>query len=367
MMKSLANPAWLLLLSLLLGRPVLAAEEIQAGVVGVGTAGEVKIALPDGAVVAVGDRVRIEGEVPGIGWVAIRTLWKIVEVRSNEARAAPEGAMSGIPQVGYRVVVFTDADQTAPSEPLVEPGARYLAGVHDCDRLAAQPFDRQAVAPGVEYDALDAQAVIASCKAAIAQWPDTPRFYAQLTRGYYKAGAFAEAYEAAKAGADRGSAQSMAFLGVIYKAGSHVQRDLVRSLYWFERSAENGNIAGMVYAAAMYLEGQGTAPDASMAARWFQEAANLGNGQAMANLGKLYDAGRGVPRDPGRAARLLLKAQALRDEFARSILVDDSGSLSIETRRKVQEQLKADGYYGGAVDGKFGPATKQALAAYSRN
>lgn len=370
-MRLTSRPIWLLvLLAVLIARPVLAAEEISAEVIAVEANGNVTISLPAGAPVAIGDRVLIKGEIPKVGWLAIRTPWKITDVLPGEARAAPDGKVSGMPQVGYRAIVFATAPRdklsgsaTRPSEPT----KRYYAGVNDCDRLAAQPYDTQAVAPGVEYGALDAQAVIRACTTAIAEWPDTPRFYAQVVRGYFKAGAMKEAYAAAKAGADRGSAQAMAFLGVLYRIGAHFGRDPVKSLHWFMKSAENGNIAGMVFAASMYLAGEGTAPDAAVAARLFKKAADLGNGQAMSNLGKLYDGGRGVAQNSDQAAELILKAFSLNDGLARSLLLNNPNNLSVETRRRIQERLKSAGYYKGEIDGNFGPATRRALDDYARH
>ena len=361
-----------LLLTLIFLRPAFAEVEIPAEIVDVDQGGEVRLSLPPDAVVTVGDRVRIEGEVPGVGWLAIRTAWKITYVSPDVVWAAPEGDVSGTPQIGYRATVYATSPQAkAPEptkpEPAPAPEPKVYSGVHECDRLAAQQYDDQAVAPGVSYADLNAQAVIRACTEAIVHWPDTPRFYAQIARGYHKAGALRKAYEAAKAGADRSSAQAMAFLAIFYKTGSYVAKDPVQSLRWFEKAGENGNVAAMVFAGSMYNSGEGAPPNPPRAAYWFGQAANRGNGQAMANLAMLHDAGRGVQRDPGMAAGLLLQSLKRDDNYGRRILFENPQTVSPATRRSIQMMLKSSGYYTGAIDGKFGPGTRRALEAFARS
>ena len=361
-----------LLLTPVFLRPAFAEMEIRAEIVDVDQGGEVRLSLPPDAVVTVGDRVRIEGEVPGVGWLAIRTNWKISYASPDVVWAAPEGDVSGMPQVGYRATVYATAPQAkAPKpdkqEPALTPEPKFYSGVHECDRLAAQQYDDQAVAPGVSYTDLNARAVIRACSDAIANWPDTPRFYAQIARGYHKAGAVKKAYEAAKAGSDRGSAQAMAFIAIFYKTGAYVPKDPAQSLRWFEKAGERGNIAAMVFAGSIYNSGEGTPPNPSRAAYWFGQAANRGNGQAMSNLAMLHDAGRGVRRDPGMAAGLLLQSLKRDDNYGRKILYETPQAISPATRRSIQLMLKSSGYYTGAIDGKFGPGTRRALDAFARS
>ncbi|WP_417680024.1 peptidoglycan-binding protein [Roseibium sp.] len=362
----------ILLLTPALLRPAFAEVEIRAEIVDVDQGGEVRLSLPADAVVTVGDRVRIEGEVPGVGWLAIRTAWKISYVSAEVVWAAPDGKVSGMPQVGYRATVYATAPQVQTSEPLKPTPAppsepKIHTGAHECDLLAAHEYDDEAVAPGVSYTDLNAQAVIRACTDAIVNWPDTPRFHTQVARGYHKAGEMQKAYEAAKAGADRGSAQAMAFLAIFYKTGAYVSKDPVQSLRWFEKAGENGNIAAMVFAGSMYNIGEGAPPNPSRAAYWFGEATNRGNGEAMAKLAMLHDAGRGVQRDPGLAAGLLLQSLKLGNDAGRRILFENARTLSPATRRSIQMMLKSSGYYTGAIDGKFGPGTRRALEALARS
>lgn len=369
-MRFFARIAWLCLtlVAASLGTAAMA-EEIRADVIDVDQGGEVRLSLPAGASVSVGDGVRIEGEIPGVGWMPIKTKWTISYVSPDVVWAAPDGDLSGKPQIGYRAIISTAAVPSMPAKPKEPalPAPAIYSGVHDCDRLAAQKYDEQAVAPGVEYKDLDAQAIIAACEAAIRQWPETPRFYAQITRGYHKAGELKKAFEAAIKGSELGNAQATAFVAIFYKSGFYVRKDPAASLRWFVKASQQGNVAAMVFAGSMYNTGEGTPPNPGEAVHWFTEAARRGNGQAMSNLAMLYDAGRGVPRNANQAASLLLQALKLDDGYGYRILFNNANTVSVATRRKIQEMLRASGYYKGAIDGQIGPGTRRALDAFRKH
>jgi Putative peptidoglycan binding domain len=41
-------------------------------------------------------------------------------------------------------------------------------------------------------------------------------------------------------------------------------------------------------------------------------------------------------------------------------------SYSLHERKAIQRSLRASGYYGGGIDGTFGPGTYRAITAYAR-
>ncbi|WP_321449465.1 hypothetical protein [uncultured Cohaesibacter sp.] len=236
-----------------------------------------------------------------------------------------------------------------------------------CDRLAAHPFDPDAVAKGVFYADLDADKVIAACQDAIAAYPQEARFYTQLTRGLHKAGKPALAHAATQKGAELGSGQSMAYLGVMYKNGEQVAQDQTQALQWFEKAAEAGNPGGMVFAASMYRDGVGTARNYKRAAELYQMASDKDIAEASADLGIFYDRGQGVERNAEQAATLLLKAYVQDDKDTQQIFFEAPGVLSEETRKAVQIALKDKGFYKSAIDADFGSGTRRALILYKRN
>ncbi len=253
----------------------------------------------------------------------------------------------------------------ATRDDAIAPALRVTHEVQDCDRVAATPLDPDRPNPdlGIPYVQLDAQIVISECNADIKEWPDTARFYAQLARGYHKAGMYSDAFRAAMTGADLGSGQAMAIVGSMYQNGKYVSQDAPEALRWLEKAGFAGNVVAMHFAAAMHLHAQGVPYNAQAAAEWYQAAADHGSSEAMANLGILYDNGQGVPYDPEEASANLMAGLAMGSPKAQQVLLGNPNQLSPHTRIAVQRILQNDGLYSGALDGVFGPQTLRALRA----
>ncbi len=276
---------------------------------------------------------------------------------------------------------YTGDGKTAHAETTPEPSTapvlpesadqrpKVIYTVQDCDRLAATPGDpdRPDLKLKIRYADLDPQRVISSCLKDIAKWPDTRRFYAQIARGYHKAGMFPKALEAAKTGARMGSGQAMATVGSMYKSGRGVPKNASEALKWFEKAGHERNVTGMHFAAAMHLHAQGVPYYPQAAARWYQTAAKMGNRNAFTNLGILYDNGEGVPYDPGKAARNLMKGLSKGAPQAKKLLLQNPQKLTGQTRVEIQRILRRNGLYTGALDGAFGPLSQHALKAWMAN
>lgn len=272
---------------------------------------------------------------------------------------------SGLPDVEPEAEPVVEAME--PERPDRSPKVIYV--VQDCDRYGAAPRDpdRPDLDMKVEYTDLDAQRVISECLEDINKWPDTRRFYAQIARGYHRAGMYADAFEAAMIGAELGSGQAMALVGIMYKSGQGVAENAYEALMWLEKSGYEGNATAMNYAAGMHLHGQGVPYDPQAAARWYQAAADLGDSFAFTNLGVLYDNGEGVPYDPVQAAANLIIGLATGSDQAKEQLLQNPYNLTLQTRIEIQGILRRDGLYSGALDGDFGPRTLQALQARIMN
>lgn len=238
--------------------------------------------------------------------------------------------------------------------------------IQNCDRLAAHSLDSDAVAAGVTYNNLDAEAIITACTSAISEQPDIPRLKTQLGRGLHKAGRYDEALRILQDASREGSALSMALIGIMYMKGNGVEESLTASLHWLEKAAENGNTGGMAFTASMYLRGEGTEPNPQRAAMWYQKAVDAGTSQAMSSLSILYDEGRGVQRSPDNAAVLMLRAFGENDDNATRILFKNPTELSLATRKEIQRRLKEVALYNGKIDGQFGSGTKRALRNWTK-
>ncbi|WP_319484255.1 hypothetical protein [uncultured Cohaesibacter sp.] len=294
-------------------------------------------------------------------------------VKAPETPSAPETAeapkMPDAPEAATETKAEA-ATETKPevkdvSAPAVMPTAP--APETECDRLAAHPFDPDAVATGVFYADLDAAKVVEACQAAITDYPQEARFFTQLARGLHKAGKPSLVYAASKQGAELGSGQSMAYLGVLYKNGTSVPESQPEALAWFDKAAAAGNPGGMVFAAAMYRDGVGTDRNYERAAELYRKASDLDVAEASADLGIFYDRGQGVERNPEQAASLLLKAFAADDKDTQRIFFEVPGVLSEATRKAVQTELKAKGFYKSSIDADFGSGTRNALILFKRS
>nr|WP_321463161.1 hypothetical protein [uncultured Cohaesibacter sp.] len=259
-------------------------------------------------------------------------------------------------------------DKPVAPSPDMEPASDAApAPEMECDRLAAHPFDPDAVTKGIYYEDLDAEKIIVACQDAIAAYPHESRFYTQLTRGQYKAGKPSLALAATRRGVELGSGQSMAYLGVLYKNGEMVGKSQPEALSWFEKAAQKGNPGGMLFAAAMYRDGVGTTRNYKRAAELYKMASDMEVAEAASDLGIFYDRGQGVARDPQKAADLLLKAYLADDADTRQLFFEAPGVISEETRKAVQTRLKDAGFYKSVIDADFGSGTRRALMLYKKS
>jgi TPR repeat protein len=114
----------------------------------------------------------------------------------------------------------------------------------------------------------------------------------------------------------------------------------------------------------MYLAGEGVTENHKEAVAWYQKAVEAEEPNAYWALSLRYLYGDGIGKDELEAAQLAYKAltsgvQVAMDEFKAIEDADTSASY----RREIQQLLKRDGFYSGAIDGNFGPDTTTALDA----
>ena len=180
--------------------------------------------------------------------------------------------------------------------------------VHECDWLAAQPLDPDKTADGVDMNWIDPDKAIQACEAAVATYPDLPRFRYQLARALDKAGSGSAAIDQFRQAARDGHAFSMLRLGLIHLWGEGIPKDQVAALKWFGDAADSNLPYAMNFLGTMYQNGQGVDKDLAEAVEWYRKAAKLGEPQAMYNLGIAYLNGQGVAQDEAQAIEWLRKA-----------------------------------------------------------
>lgn len=127
--------------------------------------------------------------------------------------------------------------------------------------------------------------------------------------------------------AERGDRDAWYELAVAYVSGEHVPRDSVQAANAFEKAAQAGIPEAAFNLGVCYQNGEGRPQDAKQRLRWFALAAEGGHGQAAYFLAQAYRQGDQVPQDFIASNALMLLAQRLGVEEARSAGIM-AGSLS---------------------------------------
>lgn len=278
-----------------------------------------------------------------------------------------------------------------PPPPTLEERMAENADVQACDRLAGDRFhpDRAAGlmrSDGTVFEAIDANAAIAACRAALGRFPDHPRMTAFLAEAFSAAERYDEAFAAYEDAARTGDAIGQAGLGVAYLWGLGTEKDVSKAREMFEKSADQGHPIAKTGLGVIYQHGQGVPadPDRALAlyregaeagyhgaqdqlgdlylagtivaqsdqtaAYWFAKAADQGNAAAQFNLALLYEKGRGVDKSMTTAARWHTAAaeqghaeaqQALGTLYLSGTGVPASDAKAVEWHRKAAAQGNA--------------------------
>jgi TPR repeat protein len=101
--------------------------------------------------------------------------------------------------------------------------------------------------------------------------------------------------------AESGDARAQFNLGVSYKFGNGVEKDLQKSYHWTLKAAENGETRAEVNLASMYVDGAGTPRNVPTAIGWYEKAAAAGDVNAELALAKIYRDGIGGKVDYAKA------------------------------------------------------------------
>lgn len=198
--------------------------------------------------------------------------------------------------------------------------------------------------------------------------------------------------------AAQGNGAAAYFVSIGYAEGRGVPRDPTTADSWLKRAAALGDATAEYFVGLGYTNGRertGTGGDGlavprndAMAARWYGRAADQGNAPGQYMLGLSYALGLGLPKDAEAAykwlwlaakakygpaegalailsSRLTAPQRAHAAAMARAWRPQPPGTLTDPpTVRFVQMTLTRLGFDPGPIDGKFGPRTEGAIAAY---
>ena len=188
--------------------------------------------------------------------------------------------------------------------------AQAVPPVHDCDRLAGDPFAPDKIVAGVRWNQLDPAKAVPVCAAAVHDFPDVARFALQYARALTKAEKYADAGTYWHKFADEGHPIAQYNVGFFFAEGKgSFSKDEAEAVRWFKKAAEQGYPPAQSYLGTMYAQGRGVSPDYSTAMGWFRKAAEQGEPTSQTWLGVIYAQGLGgVSQDHAEAAKWLQKA-----------------------------------------------------------
>jgi uncharacterized protein len=171
-----------------------------------------------------------------------------------------------------------------------------------------------------------------------------------------------EAVELLTRAAEAKSPEAQFELAKLYERGIGVDPDPARALALYRQAADQDfadaiNDLGFL----TYQGGLGLTPDPQAALKLFERAADLRHPQALFNFAALIDDGLIDGKGPEDSGRYLYDALRSGAQDVLNLLSDKPNQFSLETRKALQKRLSDAGFYGGAIDGSFGPGTQKAV------
>ena len=154
--------------------------------------------------------------------------------------------------------------------------------ISQCDRLAGSPLDPEL--EGVPYKRIRVLQALKACKQEIKKDPKNPRTIFELGRVYDRAGEMTLANKYYKKACDKGYPIACYSLGISYRNGEGVKKDIEKTLQYFKSSCQKGvspacNSIGYIYEQKKRYE---------TAAKYYKKACLLENGMGCSNLGALH-------------------------------------------------------------------------------
>lgn len=259
----------------------------------------------------------------GNGWLRLARHTAGAQVALGKTILAP-GDLVKVTDVGHLSVRPSIADAgenvTVALVPAVPGGKakepvdiKVAVSVNDCDRLAAEPLDIQAVTEGVFPNAIDVPAALKACRKAVADYPDIARFKYQYARALYADGQFDKAVDNLRDAYREGHVRAGELLGRIYQLGVQGPRDPAKAIALFQAGAKKGDPYAQYSLAKALIYGVGTKPDVERGMKLLVSAAESGHTYAMNQLGYEYRYGTHTKADPKRALTFFEKSVSRQD------------------------------------------------------
>lgn len=116
-------------------------------------------------------------------------------------------------------------------------------------------------------------------------------------------------------------------MGLCYKYGDSVAKNVARTLAWFRKAAEQGHLQATYWIADAYCDGEGVRRDRRKAVRLYKKIIKLAesedhseSGDALMMLGICHHNGEGVKQDTVKSVRLYRRAARVGNSRAMFLL-----------------------------------------------
>lgn len=228
--------------------------------------------------------------------------------------------------------------------------------VTQCDRLATQPFDLQAVTEGHLANEIDPAATDKACADAMASYPEIGRFVFQRGRGAFAAGDlkaaggyFAQAYQ-------MGHVRAGQVLGRMYYLGAGIDRDRDKAVELYRKAAERGDAYALHSLGMAEIRGIGTRQDKEAGLKKLLQSVEAGHTFSFNAIGDFYLRGEHVQENVDRAVYYFNRSAAREDIYGYL----NMGVLYRDGKGTAQDYKAALGWFTKAHEGGH-PAAGTAL------
>lgn len=261
--------------------------------------------------------VQVYADAPDEGLPATDDWLKVVSVDSDlqlssDGRLLRPGdrfPMSGLstltvrPQIGSetqarRFTLELPAEAGSTGETLtqiVQPR------VTQCDQLATQPFDLQAVTEGRLANDIDSAAVDKACSEAMTAYPEIGRFVFQRGRGAFAAGDLAKAADYFQQAYQMGHVRAGQVLGRMYYLGAGRDRNRERAVELYSKAAERGDAYALHSLGMAQIKGEGTEQNEKAGLEKLLQSVEAGHTFSFNAIGGFYLNGNHVEENVDRA------------------------------------------------------------------
>ncbi|MHA7772586.1 caspase family protein [Roseibium sp. M-1] len=228
--------------------------------------------------------------------------------------------------------------------------------VTQCDQLATQPFDLQAVTEGRLANALDPAAVDKACAEAMAAYPGIGRFVFQRGRGAFAAGELKKASGYFEQAYQMGHVRAGQVLGRMYYLGAGIDRNREKAVDLYRKAAERGDAYALHSLGMAEIKGEGTGQNEKAGLEKLLQSVEAGHTFSYNAIGGFYLNGQHVGENVDRAVYYYNRSASRSDIYGYL----NMGTLYRDGKGVPQDYTAALGWFQKAHDGGH-PAAGTAL------